>query len=123
METSEVYQWASKLDAMDADDIAEFFRAEGVTGRPGLSQRCPIANFLSRYAATEFVSVGVRAVWWVELVASPDGSEFGGFVDGVFRTSDGPSGIRSFILRFDDGQYPDLIEPTVIQPTPQLVNA
>lgn len=118
MTTSEVYQWASKLDAMDADDIAGFFRAEGVTGRPGMSGRCPIANFLSRYAATEFVSVGVRAVWWVELVRSPDGSGLGEFVDGVYRIADGPSGIKDFVLSFDNGQYPDLV-----QPLHELVNA
>lgn len=121
METSEVYQWASKLDAMAPDDIADFFAAEGVTGERRAPEDCPVANFLKRQAnRPQVVCVSTHAVRWVELLPDPDGSEFGEFVDGVFWNSDGQSGIRSFVMRFDEGRYPQLFAPVK---TPEPVNA
>lgn len=105
MTTTDVTQWVEKLDEMTANEIAALFRQEGVTGIPGQTSRCPIANFLKRKGQVMVISVGGGWVDWTETLTT------GNTVDirhGNFVSKHSRGGIREFVERFDFGEYPQL---------------
>lgn len=83
-----------------ADEIAEFLFEQGVKGTRALSTSCAIANWM-----TETTGIGV-AVNQIEMWESYNGAvvNYGGLV--LHRHSDA---ISSFVIKFDEGHYPELI--------------
>ena len=94
------YEAFSKLDGLEADDIARFLKDQGIVGVKG----DPAACVISRYMVT---MTGAQA-----CVASPltitvwEGPEY---FDVVFASPASPA-VAEFIRRFDDGAYPELVE-------------
>lgn len=99
---SQVAEWIEKLDAMSADEIAELFKAENVTGLAGWVDDCPIANFLKTKGDVAYVHVGGTMVHWAEMVPNAGGLEYR---NNLTRAQ---SGIPDFVRRFDGGEYPEL---------------
>lgn len=106
MTTTEVTRWVEKLDSMTADQIAALFREEGVKGIPGVSMRCPIANFLASKGRVVDISVSGASVVWREVI--PDETGRIGIKYGRFISESGNGGIREFVSRFDRGAYSEL---------------
>jgi hypothetical protein len=73
-------------------DIALFLAAEGCTGRQGDGDACPVSRYLSRFADGV---VTVDGVAWMD----PNGTEFAS-----------PETVWEFVMLFDDGEFPELIE-------------
>lgn len=93
----------------DRDLIADFFRAEGLFGRTGHPNDCPVACGLTRAMAAE----GVSGTPWVsafdinidnyrEREDNGHTTKPWGFNVGV------PVAVGKFILGFDSGRYEDL---------------
>lgn len=128
-----VDQWVTKLDGMSADAIAELFLEEGITGEPGESYRCPIANFLRTKGKVLQITVTGRGIQWVERAAK--GYRITNYANPVLVSDETTEvrtgvravsgGIREFVSRFDTGGYPELREqgamiyPTIAQMTQQ----
>ncbi len=106
MTTTEVTRWAEKLDEMTANEIAALFRAEGVTGIPGSTRRCPVANFLKSRAQVVGICVGGGWIDWMEIVPGDDNVPR--TVSGQFLSKSSTGGIREFVERFDNGGFPYL---------------
>jgi hypothetical protein len=75
--------------------IAKFLQAQGVQGKIGISDQCPVANYLKR--KHNKASVGSMVLTW----------EAPSDLDECVST---PASIKDFINAFDAGQYPELIE-------------
>ena len=76
----------------DADEVAERLKALGFTGRPSIVGDCPVARYL-RASLHHRIAVGSWSCSW--------GS--GGHFPLTPAVSD-------FVLRFDDGIYPELVD-------------
>lgn len=81
----------------DADEIATFFAARGIRARharEGLlhTQSCPMAVFLQIETGFSGLSVGAALIGGAEAVRA------------IL-----PSSARVFIVRYDNGLYPDLL--------------
>lgn len=78
-----------------ADGIAAHLTAKGVRGVPGDGCDCPISNYLTAY--------GFRRVWvtpaWMRAYPEPD----------VRQTVETPTRIADFVIRFDRGEFPELV--------------
>ncbi len=84
-----------------ADGIAETFTARGIKGVPGFAACRPIANYLTG-AGFEDVEVDPSYLY----AYLPD--------HGSQHVTKVPEGVVEFIERFDDGDWPELIdEPEV----------
>lgn len=85
-----------KLASMNtADEIADYFRYEGITGYPTSHVSCPIANWMSQQTGGK-VSVADVVV---DLLASPENLK-------VLETT---GAMLAFIRKFDSLDYPDLL--------------
>jgi hypothetical protein len=76
-------------------DIALFLAAEGCTGRTGDGDACPVSRYLSRFADGV---VTVDGMAWMD----PDG-----------REHVSPEKVWEFVMLFDDGEFPELVENAV----------
>lgn len=106
----------SKLAEFDhPDKLAEFLRAEGITGLRGNSAECPIARYLTREVNDPQYAVRVHG-WGVDLyrqVQGPDGTgeayivSAGPDLKPVYymhaANADAPSVVEEFIGKFDCG--------------------
>jgi hypothetical protein len=79
-----------------ADDVAMFFRRWNVQGKPTSAISCPVARYLSKEAqqlvqvtGSYAHGVGTAHVWL-------------------------PAPVVRFVLRFDRGHYPDLLEEEMV---------
>jgi hypothetical protein len=79
------------------DRLADFFRKEGIKGKPHFGNECPIANYLR-----EKIGYG-RCLIQVGETAEIH-------CDNDYACSILPSNCRGFIAVFDKHQIPDLIE-------------
>lgn len=77
--------------------IAATLRGKGITGHKAAAEHCPIANWLRAETGCTHVEVDAGAVYLKYdqpgFIAQP------------------ASAVDEFIWHFDDGDYPDLIEP------------
>ncbi len=79
-----------------ADNIADFFEASGIRGRPEYEDDCPVVN-------------------WINPILEPTGERVEVFQYFV-RICDCdkeiilPESVAEFIVKFDKGEYPTLIE-------------
>lgn len=113
--TSDVTAWAEKLDAMTADDIANLLGEEGVTGAHTATDWCPIAVFLRSKGNVQDIMVVGGLVQWCELVVN------NGIPDVEYHRVFTPNGIREFVIRFDNGAFPELHQPrSSVPPAPSL---
>lgn len=90
---------AVKLGKLGAtpDEIAAALTELKCTGRVGHSTLCPIANYLRKHLGWDDASVG------------PDNAiVFDEDIDVARATF--PEAVRRFVARFDDGEYPTLVE-------------
>lgn len=102
--TSEEKTVAAKLQAAvatlatytDPDDIAAFLTSENAKGDCGDNKRCAGAVWLQRAAGYG----NIRLSW--RIVAN---------FDGLYAFVATPAALRTFYNKFDDGAYPDLIDP------------
>jgi hypothetical protein len=80
------------------DAIAEYLLDEGIVGKRGFGDSCPVANYIRRETGlVTFVSLGE---WGVE----PETIHFG------TPNREMPYVVGRFVNNFDNGMYPDLIE-------------
>ncbi len=77
--------------------VAETLRAKGIKGRPCESSRCPIANWL--VTETGAVTVEVDSDIYFRHAGA-----HGLWIDPT------PDAVAEFIRRFDEGDFPDLID-------------
>lgn len=101
-----ISSWVEQLDRMAADEIAALFKTEGVTGFPGVVERCPIANFLRDIGNAEYVYVGGTIVYWEATGARS-------------RRAKARGGIIEFVTRFDAGFYPELFPSPAVAENPE----
>jgi hypothetical protein len=110
--TSQVERWVAKLDAMAAHEIAELFRTEKVTGTPGDSRRCPIANFLrNKTDACNIMTSGHGVVWDEKARSLWTGAFRVRTLSYDTRIMKVTGGIREFVKLFDSGEFKDLRGP------------
>ena len=83
---SEFYKWET------ADQIAELFRAEGIKGDRNVLESCPIAGYATKCSG-------------IDVEVNEYGISFSG---GKFNFPATPA-MKDFILRFDQGFYPELV--------------
>lgn len=84
-----------------ADEIADYFKGEGIQGQMQIETRCPIATYFYRHTDSLFVSVGTI----IELhTAHPsyDHAQSQWLAECTEAMND-------FIQVFDEGEYPELI--------------
>lgn len=80
-----------------AEEIADFFRSEGVVGYRGDAMACPIANWTNGLTGLP-VQAGLKFIY------ENDGDcHWHGFPTTL--------AMREFIIRFDMGAYLDLVHP------------
>lgn len=94
-----------RLDRLpsDPDHVAEYLLALGYTGRRNsAAHRCPLARYLSDNLA----GVAVRVDDLDDQISVLDGDLTGRLV----HIEPLLPGLTTFIRRFDDGEYPDLLE-------------
>jgi hypothetical protein len=77
----------------DADQIADLFLQQGITGTRYWPTCCPLAVYLKGVAQPCSVSAH-----YVKTFTSP------------VRVIDNPDHVREFVKRFDKLMYPDLVE-------------
>lgn len=82
-----------------ASEIAGALEAKGITGRRHSSQHCPLANYLmEQFPEAERASVGI----WSMLIDA-DG--------GTLASPESPGSCRDFVRAFDNGRFPNLVQP------------
>lgn len=100
----------SVLDSLNelgnADEIAEFFKKNGVTGLPGKSDRCPVAYWVRDQLNDEAIPTG-KYVYTVAAY-SIVGVEVA-YSDRTDEYADTPVNVGTFMRLFDERLYPDLI--------------
>jgi hypothetical protein len=87
----------------DADTVAASLRERGVKGLVGMAEHCPIATLL-RWTYDADVDV---------IEVESDSIRFHCHGEGPYESmwiEPPPPAVAEFIVRFDDGGYPDLIE-------------
>lgn len=90
-----------KLDALgSAHQIALFFAEQGIKATPNRSASCAVAVFLQRELHAPNILVGSGQLAF---------QRSGGWADEYVRL---PANVREFISRFDNHEYPELIDPT-----------
>ena len=82
-----------------AEDVAAFFRAEGITGTWCVGSLCPVAKYIRSRVEIESVVVGMTTV-----VVS--GTEY--------ARMHVPEVVSQFVYHFDRGRWPDLIEERAV---------
>lgn len=88
------------LEALgSARAIAHFLTAKGVTGTPGQARSCPVAHYLK---SAHLVDILVFS----RIYAGYEDGEPEEFSVPVMNT---PYTVREFILKFDEGKFPELI--------------
>lgn len=90
-----------RLTRLSPKGIAKLLAQEGIKGRPGWSHLCPVARFLSREAGCEVL---------VDFVA---GDELVAILDEGYNWPlqiKVPDSVKEFVKRFDNGEFPELIE-------------
>lgn len=85
----------AELGAKSSDEIVALFRGLGVRGVPRQSRSCPVARYLSN-ATGEICLVGTDTAESIRLDA---------------KRNDLPDSVQVFVSAFDEGRYPDLVEP------------
>jgi hypothetical protein len=75
------------------DNVAEFLRSQGITGKPELAKACPVARYLEKQVGAPVFVLGSTA----RFVMSG-------------RATHLPRAVEKFVTAFDMGEYPDLIE-------------
>lgn len=89
------------LGAMKPRKIAKWFRVQGVTGRQGSANSCPIARFLAHWLPDDaVVCVGADDVFVISR-SSPWGTGANLLL---------PPNVLKFRQRFDAGKYPRLFD-------------
>jgi hypothetical protein len=83
--------------------VAESLRSENIKGKQKQARCCPVANYLKSRGYNE-PSVSTWGIWYQDI-------------DGVAVI---PLGVQSFIVDFDAGDYPDLIEVEDGEAKPQV---
>lgn len=81
-----------------ADGIANHLIVEGIRGVREMPNCCPVANYLTR-AGFHLVEVTADEVTADEVTA-----------DDGWRRIETPNGVASFVLRFDQGEWPELVD-------------
>jgi hypothetical protein len=95
--TPTVPEVVDKLQALGSPrQIADFFASEGVLGWPGMRTACPLANYLRRETD---VAIAVGTTYITVVMSWPPDR---------IDTTETP--IQDFVMGFDFGQYPELIE-------------
>jgi len=83
-----------------AESIAVLFREHGIKGKQGDTCECPTAVYLKQLTKRDNIHVGLDLAWF-----EPASDEIK--ADG-FAAIALPSHVTTFIIRFDEGHYPDL---------------
>lgn len=90
-----VEEWLDSLGTT-ADEVANSCRALGYKGRPQQARVCPISNGAKQHFGVPF--------------ASAYKSVFVGELGGNYTRVNLTRPVDEFIQKFDDGEYPDLVE-------------
>lgn len=92
---SKVKSELKKLDEMTANEIAEHLAANHVTGFVASAACCPIVNYLRKMTAYKAkVTASAQDIMTQYLFVK------------TFKT---PPNVKSFIVQFDRGMYPELV--------------
>lgn len=105
MTSSSLREILSPLEDKTADEIAEMLFEMDITGRRYQACRCPIAKYIAKTADHDQWALSVGADR-IELWDTVEG--FTTNLEVVHLDQDGS--IHDFILKFDNGGYPDLME-------------
>lgn len=84
-----------------ADEVAAVLLYRGIRGKIQNAESCPIANFLGCKGLQE-VDVHSSALGYLEGICTWAGD------DGALAPL--PPGVRDFIVEFDNGEHPELVE-------------
>ena len=95
------------LDKMPADDIAQFFMRQGITGQFN-SKRCPVANYIKSETDND---VAVCQHWVYNRAEAMRNARRDSFNALSYYYFVGPN-VAEFISNFDSGLYKELIDAT-----------
>lgn len=95
-ESSVLVNAIEQLRGKSPDEIAAMMRRRGIKGRPGTTQKCPLAMFFDGTNAGTFV-IGR------EFIMRTAGK--------TVERAKTPKNLADFVRRFDIGKYPDLFLP------------
>lgn len=85
----------AKLSRLEtAEEMAQFFKAEGITGQAAHASKCPVAQWLQR----EIGSPRVRVSATISI----------GHANGTTTVMDSPTVVGDFFRAFDKGAFPYL---------------
>ena len=88
------------------DEIADFLQSQGVTATPGDATNCAIAVWMQRQTGQQ-VRVSQQQMW----VLPEDSNDVDWWFTEQPQYHEHTPAMQEFTVQFDDGQYPDLIEP------------
>lgn len=90
-----------------ADDIAKFLKSQGILGRMGDADKCPIAQWMQQQTGMKvrvFMGPDDEGVQWGQVIANEDGEH---------RPL--TQAMSEFVGCFDEGQYPGLSDGVVMR--------
>jgi hypothetical protein len=95
------YKTLAQFDT--ADEIADFFRSEGIQAARAMADSCAISKWMTDTTGME-ISTNLTSVRAVRL-----NQEMADFItiEGTYQCH--TEAMRVFVEKFDGGQYPDLI--------------
>lgn len=102
-----------RLDLLDAGEVAELFKAIGVTGVPHSPCFCPVAKYIwqetGKAARVAFTITRVYSVS-EEVYSYSASEETHGEAELEYTLHTLPSEVTRFIQKFDRGEFPGLEE-------------
>lgn len=84
-----------------ADELADFFRHEGIKATPGCSDSCAIAVWMQNQTGDKDVRVSHADMW------------VGCYGEGAF--AEHTKAMKQFTVAFDSGAFPDLIKEEFVR--------
>lgn len=86
-----------------SDELADFFRSEGVKAFPCRANLCPISHWLKNTIQKQYI---YSNVWGIRQY--DDGSAK------IIAESEPTSAMKDFIIKFDHFEYTDLLDENVL---------
>ena len=92
----------------NSGEIADFLKNQGVKGLKGHDEQCPIANWMNAQTGDAITVTGDYISKYFDYPADMPYEEYEIIMDEVTRIP--TEAIMEFIARFDQGDFPELIE-------------
>lgn len=85
--------------------IRDFFLEEGIMGQKGRPRHCPVAQYLQKMTGQETIGCSVGSAWTQDQATERPGRLVKDKIIGFPNNN-----ITKFIAKFDNNEYPELIE-------------